>query len=417
MDPDRASAGVTRTRVLAVTATCLVIAAIGVAATPGRAQCPGHADPEVGTLEGSPLDDLPAHISLVVPFGQRPDWSRDGRTLLFIDGGVLGDVWTVDVKSGTTRNLTGELEGHRGFARAHFLPSGDILLCGPTSGPTPTPDRPEDGRFTGVLWLLRAPFDEPPQPLGMGCWEGVAVSKHSDEIAWNRSHIDFTDPDLIGQVAYGISEVWTGEIDLVRARHGRWPWHRKGPWHRTGTWHAKPPWHAKPRSTGADLVDVRLAVERTAVPSGIATGLAVLEVQDFRPYSSELILTNYVNIPGGGEVMGFDRETGEVRNYSRSPCYEEAEGVFPDGRSVLVERDLTSTLTPESIDIWRLSLDGLATYERLTHFNRHAGFYASNPVAHPKGRKFAFQLSIQGGAEGDGDGILVFDLDRFAAAP
>jgi len=72
---------------------------------------------------------------------------------------------------------------------------------------------------------------------------------------------------------------------------------------------------------------------------------------------------------------------------------------------------------PELIDVWRLSLDGLATYERLTHFNRHQGFYASNPVAHPGGGKFAFQLSIQGGTEGDGDGILVFDLDRFASGP
>jgi hypothetical protein len=35
---------------------------------------------------------------------------------------------------------------------------------------------------------------------------------------------------------------------------------------------------------------------------------------------------------------------------------------------------------------------------------------------HPSGRKFAFQLSVQGGTEGDGAGILVFDLDRYAAA-
>jgi hypothetical protein len=404
MDPDRASNGL-RTRVVVATATCLVVAAIVLAAAPGRAQCPGHSDPEVGTLEGSPLDDLPAHISLVVPFGQRPDWSRDGRTLLFLDGAVTGDVWTVDVRSGATRNLTGEFTNHQGFARAHFLPSGDVLLCGPTSGPTPTPQRPEDGRFNGVLWVLRAPFDEPPQPLGMPCWEGVAVSKHSREIAWNRSHIDFTDPDLFVQVAFGISEIWTGTLEQPYAGHQRWPWYWKAPR------------HAKPRGTQADLVDVRMAVERSAVPSGIATGLSVLEVQDFRPHSSELILTNYVNLPGGGEVVGFDRKTGEVQNYSQSPCYEEAEGVFPDGRSVLVERDLTSVLTPESIDIWRLSLDGLARYERLTHFNRYQGFYASNPVAHPRGRKFAFQLSIQGGTEGDGDGILVFDLARFAAGP
>jgi len=213
MDPDRASNGL-RTRVVVATATCLVVAAIVLAAGPGRAQCPGHSDPEVGTLEGSPLDDLPAHISLVVPFGQRPDWSRDGRTLLFLDGAVAGDVWTVDVATGATRNLTGEFPNHQGFARAHFLPSGDILLCGPTSGPTPTPQRPEDGRFNGVLWVLRAPFEEPPQSLGMACWEGVAVSKHSREIAWNRSHIDFTDPDLIGQVVFGISEIWTGTLEL-----------------------------------------------------------------------------------------------------------------------------------------------------------------------------------------------------------
>lgn len=416
MDPDRAF-DAPRTRVVVGAAAWLVMAAIVLAAGPGRAQCPGHSDPEVGTLEGSPLDDLPAHISLVVPFGQRPDWSRDGRTLLFLDGAVLGDVWTADVASGETRNLTEEFSNHQGFARAHFLRSGDILLCGPTSGPSPTPERPEDGRFNGVLWVLRAPFHEPPEPLGMPCWEGVAVSKHSREIAWNRSHIDFTDPDLIGQVAFGVSEIWSGTLEIPRTRHAKRPWYWKPFWHATVPRYATGPWHAKARGGRVDLVDVQMAVERSDVPSGFADGLAVLEVQDFRPYSSELILTNYVNIPGGGEVMGFDRETSEVQNYSQSPCYEEAEGVFPDGRSVLVERDLTSTLTPEFIDIWRLSLDGDARYERLTHFNRHHGFYASNPVAHPRGRKFAFQLSIEGGTEGDGDGILVFDLARFAAGP
>jgi len=206
-----------------VAVTWIVAMAIVLAAAPGRAQCPGHGDPEANTLEGSPLDELPAHISLVVPFGQRPDWSRDGRTLLFLDGAVAGDVWTVDVATGERRNLTGGFTNHQGFARAHFLPEGDILLCGPTSGPTPTPERPEDGRFNGVLWVLRAPFREPPRPLGMACWEGVAVSKHSREIAWNRSHIDYTDPNLILQVAFGISEIWTGTLELRRARATRRP--------------------------------------------------------------------------------------------------------------------------------------------------------------------------------------------------
>jgi hypothetical protein len=347
-------------------------------AAPGAAACvPPFSDPEVGTLEGSPLDDLPSHISLVVPFGQRPDWSPNGKTLAFLDRANDGNVWTVDIATGATRNLTGGFTNHQGFSRAHFRRNGDIILCGPTSGPRPSPERPEDGRFNGVLWVLHANFRGPPQPLGMPCWEGLAVSKRTHEIAWTRSHIDFTAPDLISQVLFGISEIWTGKV--------------------------------RGRAPRADLVKVRKAIDRAAV-----SPVAVLEVQDFRPDGSELIVTNYVNLPGGGEVMGVDRETGEVRNYSQSPCYEEAEGVFPDGQAILVERDLESTLEPESPDIWRLSLDGLATYERLTHFNRHRGFYASNPVVHPSGRKFAFQLSVQGGTEGDGNGILVFDLDRYA---
>jgi hypothetical protein len=360
-----------------VAAARVAALAIVLVAALGEAACvPPFSDPEVGTLEGSPLDDLPPHISLVVPFGQRPDWSPDGRTLAFLDRANDGNVWTVDVATGATRNLTRDFTNHQGFARAHFRRNGDIILCGPTSGPRPTPARPEDGRFNGALWVLRAPFREPPQPLGMACWEGLAVSKHTLEIAWTRSHIDYTDPDLVNQVVFGISEIWTGKV------------------------------RGAPR---ADLVKVRKVIDRAAV-----SALAVLEAQDFRPNSSELIFTNYVNLPGGGEVMGVDRETGEVRNYSQSPCYEEAEGIFPDGHSILVERDLESTLEPESPDIWRLSLDGLATYERLTHFNRYRGFYASNPAVHSSGRKFAFQLSVQGGTEGDGNGILVFDLDRYA---
>ena len=378
MAPDEAPDPM-RTRMVVVAATWVVVAAIVLVAAHAPA-CIPFCDPEVGTLEGSPLDDLPPHISLVVPFGQRPDWSRDGRTLVFLDRANDGNVWTLDVATGATRNLTGGFANHQGFGRAHFLHNGDLLLCGPTSGPRPTLERPEDGRFNGVLWVLRAPFHGPPQPLGMPCWEGLAVSKRTPEIAWTRSHIDFTDPDLVGQVLFGISEIWTGKV-LGRA----------------------------PR---ADLVRVRKTIDRAAF-----SAFAVLEVQDFRPDSSELIFTNYVNLAGGAEVFGVDRDTGEVRNYSRSPAYEEAEGIFPDGGSILVERDLESILTPESIDIWRLSLDGLATYERLTHFNRYRGFYASNPVVHPKGRKFAFQLSIEGGTEGDGDGILVFDLDRHAAGP
>jgi hypothetical protein len=148
----------------------------------------------------------------------------------------------------------------------------------------------------------------------------------------------------------------------------------------------------------------------------IALALAVLEGQAFRPRAeSELIFTAYAY--QGGEVMGLDLATGAVRNYSNSPVYEEVEGLSPDGTRALVERDLESVAIPGPLDIWRLSLDGRATWERLTFFNRYrGGYYASNPAVHRSGRRFAFQLSIDGPSEGEGRGLLVFDLDRFAGA-
>ena len=154
-------------------------------------------DPERGTRQGSPLDDLPEGVTVLTDFGQRPDWSPDGSAIVFLDDSPLGDVWTVDVATGDHAQLTDRFE-HRGFSRAAYLTNGDLLLCGPTSGPAPTSERPEAGRFTGVLSVLRAPFDEPPQPLGIPCWEGIATARTSMRIAWNRSDIDYTDSDLVG---------------------------------------------------------------------------------------------------------------------------------------------------------------------------------------------------------------------------
>lgn len=347
------------------------------------ALAPGHAasqliDPEKGTLDGSPLDDLPPHIRLVADFGMRPDFSPDGRALLFLDGAPLGDVWRIDVATGALRPLTTHFE-HRGFARAQYLKNGDVLLCGPTSGPLPSEQRPEAGRFTGVLSVLRATFpNRPPQALGLPCWEGVVASRTSMRIAWNRSDIDYTAPNLVDRVVFGISEIWTGELRFLRGQ--------------------------------AIVTDVARAVDRTAV-----SPIAVLEAQGFRPRAErEVIFTAYAH--QGGEVMGIDLASGAVRNYSNSPLYEEAEGVSPDGRTVLVERDLESTAIPGPLDIWQLSLDGTSTFRRLTFFNRYrGGYYASNPTWSADGRSFAFQLSIDGPTEGEGAGLLIFDLERFAA--
>jgi Tol biopolymer transport system component len=78
---------------------------------------------------------------------------------------------------------------------------------------------------------------------------------------------------------------------------------------------------------------------------------------------------------------------------------------------VLIERELDNVLYPGPLDIWLLPLDGSQAWDRLTHFNRYrGGWYASNPAVNPNGTHFAFQLSIDGDVEGEGRGILLFDI-------
>jgi WD40-like Beta Propeller Repeat len=359
---------------------CGVLTALAVFAAPAVAQeTPGaggtQVDPEKGTRDGTPLDDLPPHIRLLSDTGLRPDWSPNGKQLVVLEGAPLGQAAIIDVATGKKRVVTEHFE-HRGISRAYFLHNGDLLLCGPTSGPEPSPEKPEAGRFTGVMSVLRKPFRRAPQSLGMPCWEGMATSRRSMRIAWNRSDIDYTDDDLAARVVNGVSEIWTG---VVRYREGR-----------------------------ASLADVERAVERNAV-----SAIAVLEVQGFKGSDErELLLTAYAH--QGGEVIGVDLDDDTVTNYSNSPVYEEVEGVAGDGSYALVERDLESTATPGPLDIWRLALDGSGSFERLTFFNRYrGGYYASNPTVSPDGKTIAFQQSFDRPVEGAGQGILLFDLKAF----
>jgi TolB protein len=289
--------------------------------------------------------------------------------LVFLDR-PLGRVFLADLAGGEPRSI-GPAASF-GVLRAHFLANGDLLLCGPARAVDAS--QREAGRFEGVLWVQRAPFDAPPHALGVPCWEGVATSRRALRIAWNRSDLRFTEAsprDFVG-------EIWTAELGYdARGR--------------------------------PHLAGVAKAFDRSQLPFD-----GVPEVQAFRGEDDrELILTGYGR--DGIEVFGFDTRTGALRNYSNSPVYEEAEGLSPDGRWMLVERNIETTSEPGALDIWRLWLE-TNRWERLTHFNRYRGdpfpYYASNPVVAPDGSRFAFQLSIDGPTEGEGKGILVYELTR-----
>jgi hypothetical protein len=314
---------------------------------------------------GSPADALPPQISRLVDAGVRADWSADGKRLLFLDA-LVGDVFEIEMASRAVRPLTQHF-AHAGFTRARYLANGDILLCGPRERPA---GDPEHGRWTTELWWLGADLSRPAQALDEPCFEGPAVSRRSLRIAWTLSEY----PE---RVVLGRSEIWTGELAIGNG--------------------------------GAQLEGRRKLLDRSAFHQ-----LAFLETQDFRPPDErELLFTAYAW--KGGEVMGVDLETGEIRNYSRNWGYDEVEGVFPDGASAAVEREPHNywAVPRGAIDIWRTALDGSGRSARLTHFSEFAGYGANNPAISPDGRWMAFGLREQSGQHGNGRGIFLYDL-RYA---
>ncbi len=304
----------------------------------------------------SPLDELPAHIKRVTYFGQRADFSHDGKRILFIEK-TFGDVYEVELKTKTIRPMTHRYY-HEGYTRALYLSNGDILLSGARQfdATNPMPSRSEKN---AELWVLRKDLSAAPVALGEKCSEGPAVSRRNMRIAWTQ-----------GGAFYMANIVYKdGKPELANKKK---------------------------------ILDKRdLAFE---------TGL---ETQNLRPPDEkELIFSAYGY--QGTDVMGLDIETGKVVNYSKAPNqYDEPEGIFPDGRHTLVECDRHNRKGTQYIDIYKLALDGSGKTERMTFFSDYPGYKASNPVVSDDGRYIAFQVAKRGDMAGVGRGILIFDLKMY----
>jgi hypothetical protein len=321
--------------------------------------------------DANPADNLPAHIRRLTHFGERADWSHDGKKLLFLTK-TFGDALELDVATGAITNLTSHF-AHYGFTRALYLSNGDILLSGPVVYDTANPG---PARNQCYLFVLSGTEKKKPVALGVRCNEGPAVSRRRLHIAWP----EWTSPKP-GEGNLSFSKLFEADIvytDGVPA-----------------------------------LANQRMIIDGAELPFR-----CTMEPQNFRPpEEKELIFSAYMAGGRQCDVVGIDVATKKLTKYTDNDnVYEEPEGIFPDGTASLVENDEQNLLGPGSIDLWKHALDGSGKKTRLTFFSTNPKFKASNGVVSDDGKFIAFQMGKAGEAAGIGHGIFVMDLTKAPAS-
>lgn len=302
-----------------------------------------------------PADKLPRYVRKVSDVGERPDFSRDGKRILYLTKSG-GEVEELELATGKVRKIsTFPRDAKVGFFRALYLANGDYFLAG---GP---------GRRECIMYFLDKSLAKPPTVIDRPIWEGPAISRKRMRIAWTPDHQKI----LIADIKYE-------NQGIPRLANER------------------------------ELLDEK---ELAGLPGLSKQG--TLEPQNFVPPREALLTFAQYNQDERftAETFTIDLTTRKLVNHSNAPGqYDEPEGVFPDGRFTLVESDAHDRKGTSFIDVYRLKLDGTGkNLTRLTHFADVPTFKASNPVVSDDGRFIAFQEGRAGEAAGVGHGLYLLD--------
>ena len=315
----------------------------------------------------SPLDHLPPNVEVLTRFGERADISPDDRRVAFM-AKSFGDAFVIDLATREVRCLTCNVPG-AAFLRVMHLASGDYLLIGPERFEDVQRSRARDNE----LWFLGREPGARPVRLGRRMSEGAAVSKRSTKIAFAVGHAQDASLPEDG------TQLVVADLDTSGG---------------------------KPALRGERVVF-------TSDGPGCS-----LEAQDFFDEDRKLTYSCY-EPEGRSSAWTIDLATGERTNQSAAiGFYNEPEGLFPDGEHTCVESDHQTRAYGEpasfrNIDVWKLRLDGTGReFTRLTTFNDHEGWKASNPVVSTDGRLMAFQVARTADEAGVGYGILLQRFDR-----
>ena len=314
---------------------------------------------------GDPADHLPQHITRLTWFGERPDWRHDGKRFVFLNR-AYGDVYEYEFGTRRITPCTDHFK-HYGFVRALYLSNGDLLL----SGPKDNFDRADKAarqraRDASYLYVLDKSFAKLPVPLGVQCNEGPAVSRTRLRIAWTHGEQDHIS---VGDIVY-----------------------------ENGT---------------PKLVNTRLVLTAADFPKD-QRPRKWIETQNFvPPDETKLTVTGYeLNNTDNTDTFLFDLKTNELKNMTHTPDrYEECEGIFPDGKSTLIESAEKQHRWP-LVDLYRLWLDGSGRKERLTFFTDYKGWKAAEGVISDDGKFMLFQDGRGGMESGQGLSIYLYDFEK-----
>lgn len=307
---------------------------------------------------------------LLSPFGGRVAFSPDGKRLAFI-GRTYADAYEIEIATGKVRNLTRDIP-HQGIMRIQYLQSGDFLVTAPRKHIGP------NTRAHLEMWVLDKGLRRGLQPLGEQVFEGIAVSRQRNLIAWT-----VVEPEL----KHG--ENW--QMAFVR------PTKR---------------YIAEVNYTGGVA---RLVNKREIMPL-LPKECAFIEPQDFRDRDSELVYSCMGPVTRGDftiSVMGNKLATGENITYHREAgAYNEVEGIAPSGAWTTVECGKQDKPGIPPLDICRLEMTPNAAMRRLvigTAPDTTADI--SNPVVSPDGNWLAFQRGDSSTGEvGEGYGVYLLRL-------
>jgi hypothetical protein len=317
-------------------------------------------------------DTIPSleQAEILSPFGGRAAFSPDGRRIAFV-GKTYQDAYEIDIATRRIRNLTAGFP-HQGIMRIQYLPGGDFLVTAPRiqNGP--------NTRAQLEMWLLRKDLARGLEPLGERVFEGVAVSKKRNLIAWT-----VVEPGL------GPKENW--QLSFVR----------------------------RTRRYLAEIAYVEGApriVRKREIMATLPPECSFIEPQDFRDDDRELVYSCMALAPAGGvriSVMG--NRLAEDRNiiYSSKPGeYHEVEGIAPDGSWAAVECGLQDKPGLPELDICKLELrEGGAVSLLMGGRTPGSTGDISNPIVSPDGRWLVFQRSDSASGEiGEGYGVYRYRL-------